>query len=223
VRKKNILTVTILALFAILFLSSGFGGQSPNIVTFADSKLELRIRETLGIPQGKPITVQDMRNLITLDAEGCGVIDLSGLEYAVNLERLDLGYNQIIDITPLRNLVNLRKLYLDHNLINDITPLKNLTNLESLYLNSNQISDITPLVQNVGINNRDYVDIKWNNLDLITNSDDNINTLTNRGVTVEYELQKFYENECGSDWPGYNWPEYRWPEYSWKLILDLQR
>ncbi|WP_051962683.1 leucine-rich repeat domain-containing protein [Mesoaciditoga lauensis] len=117
--------------------------------------------------------------------------DITFLSNFTHLQRLWLYTNKISDITPLQNLTNLQMLNLSHNQISDITPLQNLTNLQELYLNNNQISDITPLVNNSGLDNGDYLDIRYNLLDLTPGSIDmnNINTLINRGVKVDYQPQ----------------------------------
>ena len=135
---------------------------------FPTRTLNSAIRETLNIPDNNPITQQEMLQLMTLDIRGSSIANLTGLEYAANLEVLYSMNNQITDISPLANLTNLTHLYLGDNalqtieplagLINlrvldlyntgvkDITPLANLTALESLVIVRNMIADISPLV-----------------------------------------------------------------------------
>ena len=142
---------------------------SAQVVDIPDPKLERAVREILNIPDNTPITQQDMLQLMTLDVRGSSIANLTGLEYAVNLEVLYSMNNQITDISPLANLTNLTHLYLGDNaletieplagLINlrvldlyntgvkDITPLANLTAVESLVLVRNMIVDISPLVE----------------------------------------------------------------------------
>jgi len=134
--------------------NAGNVGESPVIsvtisapVTFADFYLEQAVRNTLGIPGGQPITRADMTRLTSLDAGTRSIRNLSGLEYAINLQELDLRWNQISDISPLANLTKLQILYLNTNQISDISPLANLTNLQVLALNDNQISNISPLAK----------------------------------------------------------------------------
>ncbi|WP_125712013.1 leucine-rich repeat domain-containing protein [Companilactobacillus kedongensis] len=73
------------------------------------------------------------------------VTDISGLQYATKITKLDLGFNKITDLTPLRNL-NLTRLSINNNpnLI-DLSPLENMTNLTYLHMEGDNISDITPL------------------------------------------------------------------------------
>ena len=50
------------------------------------------------------------------------------------------------------------------------------------------VSDIYPLVENDGFGSGDHIDMRWNELDLTSGSEDmnNINTLIDRGVEVDY-------------------------------------
>jgi len=162
--------------------------STSEIVIFADSNLEQAVRDTLGIPAGQPITKEKMKELKILNANWNSIFNLSGLEYAINLQELNLWANEIKDISPLSNLSNLWLLWLSNNQISDISPLANLTNLQMLDLEDNQISDISPLVANPGLGQGDVVYLQNNLLDLTPGSDDmkNIQILQNRGVTVYY-------------------------------------
>jgi len=159
------------------------------------------------------IYAKELLDFVEFSARESGISDVTGLEYMHDLRYLHLASNQITDITPLQNLTNLNWLYLWGNQITDITPLQNLTNLyglnlgdnqitditslqnltnlQELYLYDNHITDITPLVDNTGIGEGDYVDIRYNYLDLTSGSDDmqNIQTLLDRGVSVQYDPQ----------------------------------
>ncbi|WP_428909834.1 leucine-rich repeat domain-containing protein [Niallia sp. Krafla_26] len=113
-------------------------------VSFVDGSLEKAIRDQLHI-SGRDITTGDMKKITDLYANEYGIKDLSGIEYAVNLDTLYVGYNDITDLSPLANLTNLEYLSLWDNKINDITHLSNLTNLVYLDLDDNQIEDLSPL------------------------------------------------------------------------------
>jgi len=114
------------------------------VVHFADPNLEMAVRAALKNHEGS-ITADDMTRLIELNAAARGITDLSGLEYAVNLQSLDLGENQISDISPLADLTALRVLHLEINLIQDISPLATLGHLRELDLSGNRIWYIYPL------------------------------------------------------------------------------
>jgi C1A family cysteine protease len=117
----------------------------PNdIVTFKDINLEKVIREELYKPTGN-ITAVEMRTIVNLYARSRNIVDLSGLEYALNLQSLDLEFNNIESLEPLVALENLTGLYISYNKLEDIVPLKNLKKLEYLYSDGNHIRDISPL------------------------------------------------------------------------------
>ena len=138
------------------------------IISFSDPKLEERVREVVLKPEGD-IFKSDVENLISFEAQGLQITDLSGLEYFKSLKYLNLGcdyangyprYNSISDITPLSELKNLTTLYLDNNRISDLTPISALSELTDLYLgnladnhssNKNQISDLSPLADLAGL------------------------------------------------------------------------
>lgn len=48
---------------------------------------------------------------------------LAGMEYAANLQKLDLSNQKIADISPIANLVNLKEVNLEGNLIDDLSKL----------------------------------------------------------------------------------------------------
>ena len=126
-------------------LSDGFAVVAASeIVTFNDPNLEATVRGALGKPVGD-ITADDMATFITLGADWRGIRDLSGLEYAVNLQTLYISNNQISDLSPLAGLTNLQTLWLQDNQVSDLSPLAGLTNLQRLWLNQNQIRDVSPL------------------------------------------------------------------------------
>ena len=118
---------------------------SAQVVEIPDSNLRAALREELKLPDGTPITQQEMLRLTRLEAGKRGITNLTGLEYAINLKRLNLDHNQIRDISLLTNLLQLENLWLEVNMITDITPLANLIQLEKLWLEHNAITDITPL------------------------------------------------------------------------------
>jgi len=132
-----------------------------------------------------------LTNLIKLSLGDNEISEITPLAGLTNLIKLNLWQNQISNIAALAGLTNLMKLALNHNQISDIAPLAGLSNLMWLHLGDNQISEIAPLVSNTGIDSGDYVQVHWNLLTLIPNSEDmqNIQALINRGVDVDYEPQ----------------------------------
>ena len=138
------------------------GGQ----VHFPDSNLRAAIVEALGKSANAPITAEEMGTLSELRALNRGIQDLTGLQFATSLSRLQLGHyngegNQVSDLSPIAGLTALRHLILNHNLISDLSPLAGLTNLESLVLEFNDVSDLSPLA---GLINLEHIDLNVNDV-----------------------------------------------------------
>ena len=110
-----------------------------------DAALREAVRETLELPAGVPLTKDHMRDLDIFIAEGRGISDLTGLEFAINLREANLGDNSITDLRPLANLIHLEELGLPENRISDISPLAGLPNLLHLIISDNPITDLSPL------------------------------------------------------------------------------
>ncbi len=92
-------------------------------VNIPDETLRAEIEEELRIAAGTAVTSVDMLRLTELDLSDSDVSDLTGLEYATNLEELYLGGTPVSDVSPLANLINLRVLDLSDTQVSDITPL----------------------------------------------------------------------------------------------------
>ena len=120
-------------------------GATAQIVSIPDPNLRAAIAAELGKASGDPITTSDMAALTQLHASGSNIIDLTGLEHAINLTSLGLRDNSVSDITSLSGLTNLTSLSLWDNSVSDTTSLSGLTNLTWLNLGNNSISDITSL------------------------------------------------------------------------------
>lgn len=118
--------------------------QSVNI---PDPALRAAIERALNKDAGEIITQSDMRldTFTFLTANNQGITDLSGLEYATQLEILFLQENSIADITPLSNLTRLTNLYLSHNNITDISPISDISHIHTLLLDNNELSDLNNL------------------------------------------------------------------------------
>ncbi len=114
-------------------------------VTIPDEMLLAKIKEELGIAAGTVVPQADMLRLTSLDLSGLDVSDLTGLEFATNLEELDLSDTEVLDISALLTLTSLVELSLSGTPVSDITPLSDLTNLKVLDLSDTQVSDISAL------------------------------------------------------------------------------
>ena len=150
-KKLTLLTLTLL-LTALVQLTA-----PPVQAAFSipDANLAAAIRETLGLPPGASLTEQTMLDLTQLHAPNRGISDLTGLEHAINLKKVDLGAeyisgeyvnsNAISDVSGLARLTNLEWLSLRSTGVSDVSGLARLTNLETLSLYHTDVSDISAL------------------------------------------------------------------------------
>ena len=83
------------------------GGALNTIVVVPDLNLRKAINLMLGKNSMDALNRGDLANLVSLSAPGMGIVDLTGLEWAVNLTFADLRDNKITSIAPLSGLVNL--------------------------------------------------------------------------------------------------------------------
>ena len=104
-------------------------------VNIPDPSLGAAVAIALGKSWGDPITVVDMAALTRLEARNANITDLTGLEHATNLIRLNLD-GEYVEAEG-RNI--------NSNSVSDLSPLAGLTNLTRLSLGGNSISDISPL------------------------------------------------------------------------------
>ena len=121
------------------------GGQ----VHFPDSNLRAAVAEALGKRPNAPITAEEMKNLRNLDAcrgGPCdrGIRDLTGVQFAKNLTRINISHNQVSDLSPVAGLIELRELWITDNPVSDISLVRGLTNLTHLGFGRCQVSDISP-------------------------------------------------------------------------------
>ncbi len=117
---------------------------APREVKIPDKNLAASLRETLDLAPNAPITQRDMLRLKSLTAVERQITNLTGLQHATSLRKVNLLYNQVEDITPLLKSP-LSELSIAGNQIRDLRPLKALTSLRHLSIGENPISDITVL------------------------------------------------------------------------------
>ncbi len=120
-----------------------------------DENLRQAIRDRLSIKFGD-VELDRMQDILNLDASGMGIKDISGLEFCINMARIDLSNNQIEDISALAKMysestgTNLREINLANNRISDISPLRDLSQLDILNLAGNRISDLSAFSREAG-------------------------------------------------------------------------
>ena len=114
-------------------------------ISIPDVNLRATVESALGKPAGTLITAADMERLTHLVADEKGIRDLTGLQYATNLERIELRHNAISNLSPLAGLTRLNNIKLQGNRITDVSPLADLINVDWLGLEENDITDLSPL------------------------------------------------------------------------------
>ena len=124
--------------------------QKPEAaVQIPDPNLRAAIAEALGKSSNAPITVEEMERLRELRVADRGIRDLTGLQFATNLNDLRLANwgtgNQVSDLSPIAGLIDLRRLHLNDNPISDLSPLRGLTNLTHLEFDYGGIDDLSPI------------------------------------------------------------------------------
>lgn len=164
---------------------------------FADAALQSAVEAELGISYP---TLEDMPSLTQLCVSPyvCGqgpACDLTGLEYASNLQYLDLYWSQCVgDISPLAGLASLTELDLGGNVISDITPLAGLTNLDTLRLASNDISDISTLAN---LTQLSWLDLSENPLNMAAYCTYiPIIRSNNPGIAISYDPNPHFIRDC---------------------------
>ncbi len=150
-------------------------------VHIPDPKLRAVIEDALGKAPGATITTEEMATLERLYANRMDIADLTGLEFATNLDVLEINSNLMPDLSPIAGLTQLTGLRMARNRISDISPLTELKNLGALEIYDNEISDISPLA---GMTN-----LGW--LSMYNNPVSDISPLANlknlRGMRVSVE------------------------------------
>ena len=138
----------VLSMLCVLAFIFGMtvSAQDVKVVQIPDKNLEQAIREEIGIPDTIPLTPSHMKMLKRLVANERSITDITGLEHATNLKRLDLrDNNQLIDIRPIANLTKLSWLAFSGTKVYDLSPIANLNNLKTLYFWVTAVSNLKPL------------------------------------------------------------------------------
>ena len=138
--------------------STTLAASPSSAVRSAGRGVATYMRAKLRLAADVPITQGDLAKLRSLDLNDHvyggkerlvvveeAIVDLSGMEFALNLARLVLQDNAIADLSMLSGLTTLQSLWLDGNKISDVSALAGLTSLADLRLSGNAISDISAL------------------------------------------------------------------------------
>ncbi len=138
----------------------------------ADPALRRAVEAALGKASAKARRTVDLSQLTILQARSAGVRSLAGLEAAVSLRELDLGFNPLTDLQPLAMLpalvslnldgsspdleqlaplTGLKRLSLRYREIESLMPLAGMTSLAELDVGGNNIKDLNPLIGLTGL------------------------------------------------------------------------
>ncbi len=111
--------------------------------------LEIKRRRQV---EGEEITMDDLKNVWSLDANRKGIRDLTGLEHCINLGDAKLAGNEIVDVTPLKSCGSLQLLDLASNQVKDPSCLGDLKKLQYLNLENNQVTSLDGLENCLALN-----------------------------------------------------------------------
>jgi internalin A len=126
---------------SILFV---FAPAQAQVVTFPDPNLEAAVRDALQIfvPTNIYQTNLSATSFTNFSANGRGIVDLTGLQYATNLTWLQMqgsfGQPGLTNISLLTNFQKLAYLEIPFNRITNASPVAGLTNLSYLDLGWNR-------------------------------------------------------------------------------------
>ncbi|RBQ34111.1 hypothetical protein C2125_11325 [Rahnella aquatilis] len=139
--KKNNSPALLLMLTSTLFTSVSFATQ---IVNVPDNKFHKCLNGHLkqsDYPLA-PITDTQLASLTGLiSCAETGTADITGAEYLINIDNLNLEYNKLTAVDPLAGLTQLTKLSVGGNHIASGASLKGLINLKDLDMNNNDMYD----------------------------------------------------------------------------------
>ncbi len=159
ISKCNTLLYVLIAITIFVLLSSV---RAENVDSWMpDTALQKLVRRSIFLPRDVPLTQLDMKKVKELIQFNSDIQDITGLEYAISLERIEIYGSHITNLSPLKELTSLTRIGIAWNRtrLTDISPLAKLTNLTILDLNANLITDITALSD---LTNLEYLSLQGN-------------------------------------------------------------
>src|SRR5215813_14553080 len=129
----------VLVLFFLVLAALPLRAQG---VVIPDPGLDAAIRDTLHKPTG-PLSQQDLLNLTQLSAVSRSITNLQGLEFAHNLNFLDLQSNRLSNLSFPLGMTKLSDLNLSFNPLGSCSLPTGLTNLMALTMEASQLSSVT--------------------------------------------------------------------------------
>ena len=116
-----------------------------------DKNLQEAVAASLGIATNQ-ITKENILNLRTLKGENLGIVNLTGLEYAKNLESIELDNAEgLADLSPLKSLTSLEVLILVDSSVSDFSMFDRNTSLKKLSLSPKSVAGSETLYNNATV------------------------------------------------------------------------
>ena len=128
-------------------------------VTFGDENFEQYIRNTIDKEDGK-ITFFDLEKIRSLELDGKGIEDLSGIAYMTNLEKISLS-EPMVHIEEISKLQHLKHVEISNNALNDLSIFSNSDNISYLKVNNNKIKSVEALES---LKKIEYLDLTYNEI-----------------------------------------------------------
>lgn len=146
-------------------------------VEIPDHRLLAQIRIILDIDDETDITPEMMLEITELNLNASDdfsgdiseIANLTGIEYALNLEYFRISYTAVTDLSPVSDLEKIEYFRINNTAITDISPIANYTNLT--YFNANTVTgltDISPLLGNDSLHTTILRDVPMGNEGLET-------------------------------------------------------
>lgn len=135
-------------LIAFLCAASCVCAWSEEPVYIPDPVLKAVIEDTLWVSDPTPSDMLGLTSLVYFGgwaSEEPQITDLTGLQYATNLQSLNIQRNSITSLAALSGLSELRTLILQWNQISNLYPLSSMIQLETIDLEANPVTNLYPL------------------------------------------------------------------------------
>ncbi len=136
------------------------------LIEIPDPNLRALLEETLETKTFRPDV---MSTLTILRAKDRNIKDLTGLEFAVNLEELWLAGNSVSDLSPIANCTKLVQLDLWGSPVEDISPIANLIKLEHIRHTHGDIRDISPVANLINLTHLTFYNTDTSDISAVSN------------------------------------------------------
>jgi len=120
------------------------------IIAFEDQGLERAVRNAAGQWEGQ-LLEDNVQHVSELAAASHGIVDLEGLQYLHQLQRINVSWNEIVDCSLLTQLQHVYELNLKGNNVVDVAPIVAIPSLSSLDLSENRIANIDVVWKSHGL------------------------------------------------------------------------